>query len=277
MKPTPPAFAERGGFCSYGKTTGNRRETDADVPGLTPAGPALRAMGWWDRASEQRVLIRWAPWWGAIPFCHKMLNDIRLFIDTHGGGGGIRTHGRLAPSPVFKTGAIDRSATPPAPSVLSPSDRRPRPASRARLSGRRPAAATSVAASGRARSWRGDGGAAGAVLVLAGALLGRLRPPRRARPTPSGRCGCASRTGAGARTPSASRAPAVRDRAGRRRRALGGGRRPAAAGARAGRQPRHRRRGRRRALRRRGRAGDPPLERGRRRPRHRRRRRRRCG
>lgn len=29
------------------------------------------------------------------------------------GGGGIRTLGRLATSPVFKTGAIGRSATPP--------------------------------------------------------------------------------------------------------------------------------------------------------------------
>ena len=30
-----------------------------------------------------------------------------------GGGGGIRTHGSVATSPVFKTGAINRSATPP--------------------------------------------------------------------------------------------------------------------------------------------------------------------
>src|ERR1700674_1432047 len=30
-----------------------------------------------------------------------------------GGGGGIRTHGRLAPLPIFKTGAFNRSATPP--------------------------------------------------------------------------------------------------------------------------------------------------------------------
>src|SRR4029079_12702255 len=29
------------------------------------------------------------------------------------GGGGIRTHGPLARTPVFKTGAIDHSATPP--------------------------------------------------------------------------------------------------------------------------------------------------------------------
>src|SRR5690606_37581828 len=30
-----------------------------------------------------------------------------------GGGGEIRTLGRLSPTPVFKTGAINRSATPP--------------------------------------------------------------------------------------------------------------------------------------------------------------------
>jgi hypothetical protein len=30
-----------------------------------------------------------------------------------GGGGGIRTRGPLARTPVFKTGAFDRSATPP--------------------------------------------------------------------------------------------------------------------------------------------------------------------
>ncbi len=30
-----------------------------------------------------------------------------------GGGGGIRTHGRVTPASVFKTGAIDHSATPP--------------------------------------------------------------------------------------------------------------------------------------------------------------------
>ena len=31
----------------------------------------------------------------------------------YGGEGGIRTHGRVAPSPVFKTGAFNRSATSP--------------------------------------------------------------------------------------------------------------------------------------------------------------------
>src|SRR3546814_15987162 len=31
----------------------------------------------------------------------------------NGGWGGIRTHGELAPTPVFKTGALNRSATHP--------------------------------------------------------------------------------------------------------------------------------------------------------------------
>lgn len=31
----------------------------------------------------------------------------------NGGGGGIRTHGGESPTPVFKTGALDHSATPP--------------------------------------------------------------------------------------------------------------------------------------------------------------------
>ncbi len=36
-----------------------------------------------------------------------------------GGGGGIRTHGRLSPTSVFKTGAFDHSATPPTGRRLS--------------------------------------------------------------------------------------------------------------------------------------------------------------
>ena len=39
-------------------------------------------------------------------FCHT-------YFDFGGGGGGIRTHGRLSPTSVFKTGAFDHSATPP--------------------------------------------------------------------------------------------------------------------------------------------------------------------
>ena len=36
-----------------------------------------------------------------------------LLNSRYGGGGGIRTHGRVAPSPVFKTGTFNRSVTPP--------------------------------------------------------------------------------------------------------------------------------------------------------------------
>jgi hypothetical protein len=38
---------------------------------------------------------------------------LELFFNDIGGGGGIRTHGTLASTPVFKTGALNRSATPP--------------------------------------------------------------------------------------------------------------------------------------------------------------------
>ncbi len=34
-------------------------------------------------------------------------------LPVNGGGGEIRTHGPLTRTPVFKTGAIDHSATPP--------------------------------------------------------------------------------------------------------------------------------------------------------------------
>ena len=36
-----------------------------------------------------------------------------VIIFLNGGEGGIRTHGGLAPTPVFETGAIDHSATSP--------------------------------------------------------------------------------------------------------------------------------------------------------------------
>ena len=38
---------------------------------------------------------------------------LNTFIEMDGGGGGIRTHGRLSPTSVFKTGAFNHSATPP--------------------------------------------------------------------------------------------------------------------------------------------------------------------
>ena len=40
-------------------------------------------------------------------------NAYPIIIWRAGGGGGIRTHGELAPTPVFKTGALNHSATPP--------------------------------------------------------------------------------------------------------------------------------------------------------------------
>ena len=38
---------------------------------------------------------------------------IKINVLVGGGGGGIRTHGRVPPTSVFKTEAIDHSATPP--------------------------------------------------------------------------------------------------------------------------------------------------------------------
>jgi hypothetical protein len=42
-----------------------------------------------------------------------------VFIDISGGWGGIRTHGGREPTPVFKTGALNRSATHPRPLALA--------------------------------------------------------------------------------------------------------------------------------------------------------------
>src|SRR5262245_9933666 len=41
------------------------------------------------------------------------ITEWRLCDPSCGGGGGIRTHGSLSTTPVFKTGALNRSATPP--------------------------------------------------------------------------------------------------------------------------------------------------------------------
>lgn len=53
--------------------------------------------------------------------CHvrnlvRRISKAKDYIDIstlYGGGSGIRTHGELAPTPVFKTGALNRSAIPP--------------------------------------------------------------------------------------------------------------------------------------------------------------------
>ncbi len=50
-------------------------------------------------ATPQAARTRATPW--------------RLRVTLCCGGGGIRTHGSLSTTPVFKTGALDRSATPP--------------------------------------------------------------------------------------------------------------------------------------------------------------------
>jgi hypothetical protein len=57
-----------------------------------------------------------AVWLGAAPQYVASYADEHLqhgFILRSGGRGGIRTHGRLAPTPVFKTGALNHSATLP--------------------------------------------------------------------------------------------------------------------------------------------------------------------
>ena len=41
------------------------------------------------------------------------------FAAANGGGGGIRTHGGLSPTSVFKTGALNRSATPPTSAAIA--------------------------------------------------------------------------------------------------------------------------------------------------------------
>ena len=45
-----------------------------------------------------------------------MLRQIKLILC--GGGGEIRTHGRVTPTTIFKTVAFNRSATPPFKSCL---------------------------------------------------------------------------------------------------------------------------------------------------------------
>ncbi len=43
----------------------------------------------------------------------KKAPEYGAFSTRYGGGGEIRTHGRVSPSTVFKTVAFNRSATPP--------------------------------------------------------------------------------------------------------------------------------------------------------------------
>jgi hypothetical protein len=41
------------------------------------------------------------------------MNHTFVLLSKNGGGGEIRTHGRVAPTTIFKTVAFNRSATPP--------------------------------------------------------------------------------------------------------------------------------------------------------------------
>src|ERR1700721_2529533 len=52
-------------------------------------------------------------------FSLELCNPVELRGESCGGWGGIRTHEELAPPPVFKTGAFNRSATHPYQSIRS--------------------------------------------------------------------------------------------------------------------------------------------------------------
>lgn len=51
-------------------------------------------------------LIKWLIYWGLWIVAN-------MYGWSGGGGGEIRTHGRVTPTAVFKTAALNRSATPP--------------------------------------------------------------------------------------------------------------------------------------------------------------------
>ncbi len=48
----------------------------------------------------------------------QLFNQNQHVMKVSGGWGGIRTHGRLAPTAVFKTAALNHSATHPTPARL---------------------------------------------------------------------------------------------------------------------------------------------------------------
>ncbi len=51
--------------------------------------------------------------WERFLFFVKKVNKINGLHRINGGEGGIRTHGRDKPTPVFKTSALNHSATSP--------------------------------------------------------------------------------------------------------------------------------------------------------------------
>ena len=54
------------------------------------------------------------PYHRLLSFSQDKKKPLKIRGLNYGGGTGIRTLGRLSPSPVFKTGAFNRSAIPPA-------------------------------------------------------------------------------------------------------------------------------------------------------------------
>jgi hypothetical protein len=63
--------------------------------------------------SEGTLIEKPADWQGPISRKPAIPRVFCLFLPFNSGGGEIRTHGALSGTPVFKTGAFGRSATPP--------------------------------------------------------------------------------------------------------------------------------------------------------------------
>jgi hypothetical protein len=77
------------------------RSSSAPLRCLYDSGPPLAVRARFTGLLQRRVATPKTAW--RAPLC----------VCGGGGWGGIRTHGELAPSPVFKTGALNRSATHP--------------------------------------------------------------------------------------------------------------------------------------------------------------------
>jgi hypothetical protein len=86
-----------------------------DLGALRPLDPRRR---WRPRARQGRGLLHAEIARAEKAWCRQLVPRVPQTIAkvlNHGGWGGIRTHGEVAPTPVFKTGALNRSATHPNP------------------------------------------------------------------------------------------------------------------------------------------------------------------